>query len=121
MNKQELYSIEDKLINDVDRIRANQAQYVDGMEEGITMAIKAIRYALTQEQQSGLTANTNTGGKSESAGTDITDPVHAAGGCYCRECKFHAPAGGGVGDCERGDVLYLNVSDTDFCSLGVRG
>lgn len=116
MDKQELYSIEDKLIDDVDRIRANQAQYVAGMEEGITMAIKAIRGFLNQEQQSGVDISTNAGG--ESAGTDTTDPVYAAGGCRCRDCVYYAHYGYGVGDCERESVQYLNVSDTDFCSFG---
>ena len=116
MDKSELYSLEDKLIDDVDRIRANQAQYVAGMEEGITMAINAMRAALTEELMSGVDISTNAGGKS--AGTDITDLVHIAGGCYCMECKFYAPAGYGVGDCNRESVQYLNVSDTDFCSFG---
>lgn len=100
--KQKLYRIEDKLANDAKRMRAEQVQFAAGVEKGIDMTIRAIRDALNQEQQSVVNI----------------DPVHAAGGCYCRECKFYAPAGGGVGDCERESVQYLNVSDTDFCSLG---
>ena len=119
MDKSELYSLEDKLIDDVDRIRANQAQYVAGMEEGITMAINAMRAALTEELMSGVDISTNAGGKS--AGTDTIDPVYAAGGCRCRDCVYYAHYGYGVGDCERESVQYLNVSDTDFCSLGTRG
>lgn len=52
--------------------------------------------------------------------TTYLDPVHAAGGCYCKECKYYAPAGGGVGDCNRESVQYLNVGDDDFCSFGER-
>ena len=38
----------------------------------------------------------------------------------CGECKFYSPVEGDVGDCEREDILYLNVKKTDFCSYGVR-
>lgn len=38
----------------------------------------------------------------------------------CGECKFYSPVEGNVGDCEREDILYLNVKKTDFCSYGVR-
>lgn len=47
-----------------------------------------------------------------------TDPVHVAGGCYCGECRYFLRCFDNIGDCEREDVLYLNVRDTDFCSLG---
>ena len=38
----------------------------------------------------------------------------------CGECKFYSPVEGDVGDCEREDILYLNVKKTDFCSYGER-
>lgn len=38
----------------------------------------------------------------------------------CGECKFYSPLEGDVGDCEREDILYLNVNKADFCSYGER-
>ena len=38
----------------------------------------------------------------------------------CGECKFYSPVEGDIGDCEREDILYLNVNKSDFCSYGVR-
>ena len=38
----------------------------------------------------------------------------------CGECKFYSPVEGDVGDCEREDILYLNVNKADFCSYGER-
>lgn len=47
------------------------------------------------------------------------DPVHAAGGCYCRECEYWSMDGQlGDGSCDHprglGDVAQLG----DFCSYG---
>lgn len=44
------------------------------------------------------------------------DPVHAAGGCYCRECLYFD------GEyCEDGSYLFVTRTDPDdFCSRGVR-
>ncbi len=41
------------------------------------------------------------------------DPVHAAGACYCRECRFADIGGNGV---ESWRYCY----PTDFCSYGQR-
>ena len=42
------------------------------------------------------------------------DPIHAAGGCYCRECKYYLPD----------HICGWNSSDgwlpDDFCSYGRR-
>ena len=42
------------------------------------------------------------------------DPVHAAGGCYCRECK-------GYGVIDLGQCTTMGArSPDDFCSYGER-
>lgn len=47
------------------------------------------------------------------AGQPTVDPVHAAGGCYCRECKYHGAADGPMRQCDITD-------DNDFCSHSER-
>lgn len=48
------------------------------------------------------------------------DPVHAAGGCYCWECKYWGVfLGGKEGSCRRVGVLIWR-NDDDFCSRGER-
>lgn len=44
------------------------------------------------------------------------DPVHAAGGCYCRECKFWSDDG----RCEphENGLIREYTKPTDFCSYG---
>ena len=47
-------------------------------------------------------------------GTPTIDPVHAAGGCYCRECSYRPP---------KGTVCQLFggiITEDDFCSRGQR-
>lgn len=46
------------------------------------------------------------------------DPVHAAGGCYCKECKFWD----GYGRCETPDngLVLEFTKPNDFCSYGER-
>ena len=42
------------------------------------------------------------------------DPVHAACGCYCRECRYRPP---------KGTVCQLSgmdITEDDFCSRGQR-
>ena len=42
------------------------------------------------------------------------DPVHAAGGCYCKECRYHVP---------KGTICMLSgmeITEDDFCSRGQR-
>lgn len=48
------------------------------------------------------------------------DPVHAAGACYCNECKFVC-----IGENEAESWCYCkmtnrNINLTDFCSYGQR-
>lgn len=48
------------------------------------------------------------------------DPVHAAGACYCNECKFTC-----IGENEVESWCYCkmtnrNINLTDFCSWGQR-
>lgn len=56
----------------------------------------------------------------------IIDPVHIAGGCYCRECKYYKQyefpeSGNVVNQCSHEDAFYLKeCKPTDFCSRGVR-
>lgn len=45
----------------------------------------------------------------------IIDPVHAAGGCYCRECEKANPGGAGYVWCGK-KAMPLN----GFCSEGKR-
>ena len=42
------------------------------------------------------------------------DPVHAAGGCYCHECKYY----NGCGLCE---LHTTRIGGHDFCSYGAIG
>ena len=46
------------------------------------------------------------------------DPVHAAGACYCKECKFWD----GYGKCETPDngLVLEFTKPNDFCSYGER-
>lgn len=48
------------------------------------------------------------------------DPVHAAGACYCRECKYWGMfLNGEEGRCRKvGGLIWRN--DDDFCSRGER-
>ncbi len=39
------------------------------------------------------------------------DPVHAAGGCYCRECILH-------GDCLTEDTFHIARIENPFCCGG---
>lgn len=57
-------------------------------------------------------------GMAENAPT--IDPVHAAGACYCNECKFTC-----IGENEAESWCYCkmtnrNINLTDFCSYGQR-
>ena len=51
------------------------------------------------------------------------DPVHAAGGCYCRECMYAEHLLNGAGKryelCKYEDEDSIRLPD-DFCSLGQR-
>lgn len=51
------------------------------------------------------------------------DPVHAAGGCYCRECMYAEHLLNGAGKryelCKYEDEDSIRFPD-DFCSLGQR-
>lgn len=55
----------------------------------------------------------------------VVDPIHAAGGCYCRECKYCKPHPTSD-QCKictnkrRCDEFHPLVSDNDFCSYGRR-
>lgn len=46
------------------------------------------------------------------------DPVHAAGACYCRECRFADIGGNDVESWCYCKVKYRNIYPTDFCSYG---
>lgn len=47
------------------------------------------------------------------------DPVHAAGGVYCRECKFAQKRGYGYLFCTNGNRKYAGwCKDNGFCSRG---
>lgn len=48
------------------------------------------------------------------------DPVHAAGVCYCWECRFADICGNGVVSWRYCKVKYRNIYPTDFCSRGQR-
>ena len=58
--------------------------------------------------------------KNEIEDADEIDPVHAAGGVYCRECKdFDEYAKTGIfgGNCMRTNALRFA---NDFCSRGIK-
>ena len=44
------------------------------------------------------------------------NPIHAAGGCYCRECKYLKKITGLYRACERHSMMI--VQENDFCSYG---
>lgn len=46
------------------------------------------------------------------------NPVHAAGACYCRECRFADIGGNDVESWCYCKVKYRNIYPTDFCSYG---
>lgn len=47
------------------------------------------------------------------------DPVHAAGGVYCWECKFAQKRGYGYLFCTNGNRKYAGwCKDNEFCSRG---
>ena len=53
------------------------------------------------------------------------DPVHAAGGCYCRECKFYYEHRTRKNKqimrwCMKRDGAEFHVKPDDFCSYGRR-
>lgn len=45
------------------------------------------------------------------------DPVHAAGGCYCRECIYATRPGDNLVYC---DNFERDMMPDDFCSVGER-
>ena len=53
----------------------------------------------------------------------LVDPVHSAGGCYCRECTYAEHLINGAGKryelCKYEDVDGVRWPD-DFCSVGKR-
>lgn len=50
----------------------------------------------------------------------IVDPVHAAGACYCKECKYFKISTKGLTDCLCPDGGIQDYPrETDFCSYGV--
>ena len=46
------------------------------------------------------------------------DPVHAAGGCHCRECKYFTPWNYREYYCANDKGLHQIVTDKQFCSEG---
>jgi hypothetical protein len=51
------------------------------------------------------------------------DPVKAAGGCYCRECRWYDAGKNDSeswSDCTIRYGKHFNVSPMDFCSYGQR-
>ena len=45
------------------------------------------------------------------------DPVHAAGGCYCKECVYGIRPGDSIVYC---DNFERDMMPDDFCSVGER-
>lgn len=43
------------------------------------------------------------------------DPIHAAGGCYCRECRYHETTEGGKDYCDLRESACIR-----FCGDGKR-
>lgn len=48
------------------------------------------------------------------------DPVHAAGACYCNECKFACMGENEVESWCYCKITNRNINLTDFCSWGQR-
>lgn len=49
MDKKELYRIEEELHKGIKGLEAEQKKYVEGMKEGISMTVDAVRDALNRE------------------------------------------------------------------------
>ena len=49
--------------------------------------------------------------------TPTIDPVHAAGGCYCRECVYANRPGDNIVYC---DNFERDMMPNDYCSVGER-
>lgn len=46
------------------------------------------------------------------------DPVHAAGGCYCRECVYYIKTIDGLSYCTNYDEGLVLMNDNNFCGCG---
>lgn len=51
MNKNDLWDIDNRLAEKVNRLRAEQAEYASGVERGIDMAVRAVRDFLNKEAE----------------------------------------------------------------------
>ena len=51
MTREELYDLESEVYRNIDRIKAEQAEYVKGVEAGIEIMFNAVRSALAKEEE----------------------------------------------------------------------
>lgn len=51
MTRTELYDLESEVYKNIERIKAEQASYVKGVEAGIELMFKAVRSALAKEEE----------------------------------------------------------------------
>lgn len=89
--------------------------------------------ALTEKLKNGLENAKNTGKENYAKIFEVfidwvsreqtVDPIHASGGCYCRECMYAEHLLNGAGKryelCKYEDVDGVRWPD-DFCSVGKR-
>lgn len=52
--------------------------------------------------------------------TATIDHIHAAGACYCRECRYYKAGDKTLGDCMRFKENVYCIRIDDFCSYGER-
>ena len=51
MTRNELYELEGKVVQNIDRIKAEQAEYINGVEKGIDLMFRAVRDVLAKEEE----------------------------------------------------------------------
>lgn len=54
----------------------------------------------------------------ELAESQSVDPVHVAGGCYCRECVYYIKGADGLSYCANYEDLLICMNDNNFCGYG---
>lgn len=76
------------------------------------------RTALLQAYHSGRYAKTLGGMIAAVLDAPAVDPIHAAGGCYCRECKYFVEHDNHTDTFCKKRVVLFRIKETDFCSYG---
>ena len=67
MTRNELYELESAVYKNIDRIKAEQAEYIKGVEKGIDLMFRAVRDLLAKEEEKAWKERKerDTGGKAD--------------------------------------------------------